>query len=167
MNFIWLIHYLFLALDLNTTIVEAVWLSFDQTQIEMDLLLIPLERQLSEWGYEKTNTIFGAQWDSSRFMSSPIQCQKGLSQFRCWNERYNTHAHRMFIVIVVHPLIEYVHYEDMMRNGTQLLCLNRSEWINALLRHLSRTPVGLETFSNDPLTLGRWTRTQGVWNCSE
>jgi hypothetical protein len=157
MNLLWFIRYFAIALGCSTPLLDVLWILSNRLKHELDLLLIPIEFQLQEWEYSKsldehwtwcTNPRHGPRiaYNAGFQRRISFQFSQGMGEFH---------------VFVGYPKNTYVyrnHYCERKEFE------NRELWVNALLRMASRTVFAAgELYSHVPVTLGPWTRIQGIW----
>jgi len=159
MNVLWFIHYLYIAFDCLTPVIEAIWFTNDPIKHELDLLLIPIEFQLNEWQYPKSATDENC-WLNNPRMGPQLRVRHYLNPSKIF---FNIAlCIRDFVVFIKYPKNEYclipTHGKAMEEYD------NRASFIEALLHKFYQTPLGPEKPAKTFVEAPPWIRTSsGIW----
>jgi hypothetical protein len=171
MNLFWFLRYLGIACECDAPILEAIWLTSDRLHHELDLLLIPIDIQLRDWGYPKQplpkypietehhDHEITHNWKWNPRLSTCVYCGIAAKQFAFFIPKKAD-----FIVTFESSITQY--FRQFSATEYQIF-RNRNDWIEMFLYTLSEPLVGPEIFSKESIDAGPWHRTsKGVWLCS-
>jgi hypothetical protein len=168
-NLFWLIRYFGIAFQCVTPVLEALWVTSDRVQHELDLLLIPIDIQLREWEYPKNflpdtpdaTDELRHGWGRNPRIGSSIYCKQSPTECAFLLPGLSD-----FVVIIGHPHNAYLRCSNMNNTEHVQVLSHRNAWIELFLYMTSQTPQGPETVSHQSMKVGPWDRdTQGAWYC--
>jgi hypothetical protein len=167
MNLFWFIRYLAISFECVRPVLESVWVTSDRLQHELNLLLVPIDIQLNEWGYPKTvpvegdyDPIDGATfyWTRTPHNNPGVFCCIQANQVIFMVAGYDD-----FIVNVEHPITRY--FREIASTNVIEQITSRHNWIQAFCALTSPTSLGPDSFGSR-IEAGLWTRSSGLWRCS-
>jgi hypothetical protein len=169
MNLFWFIRYLAITFECVTPVLNAVWSTRNRLQHELDLLLIPLHLQFTEWGQPIGDQKALVDLDGDTVIRL-VRSDMSQDIYISIKPRYNEISMRVSREIFgIHFEKEYgpsniYYFRSPSATGTQIF-RNRSEWVQSFIHSLVAHTLG-PVFSNKPLNSGPWTRVDAVWTCT-
>jgi hypothetical protein len=161
MNILWFISYFHIAFGCDSPILEIVWIVSDRKKYELDLLLIPLEYQLWEWGYPRdpNSDRNWYRWGKNPRLGPTVVYHEPDETMIGFALNPPDNA---FLVKIDYPKNHY--WTIQSRPYRHIEHTNRNSWIEALLMVLYQTPNGPEKAAETSVEIGPWVRTgTGTW----
>lgn len=156
MNLFWLIRYLGISFECVGPILKAIWLTSDRLQHEFDLLLIPIDIQLGEWGYDKELQHLDRwqpYWRATRVGLPGVFCGIKLNRITFFINGNSAN----FTVTFQKPSNQYFRE----RGEAVQIFPDRNAWLEHFL-----CEVGPKKAGRKAISAGSWTRCKGTWRCS-